>query len=262
MSARLVSFNGPPHLPALAVKVSSGKVAEKGIDYYLEWPKQSNQGLLCDYLREAAEKYPSVLEHLVFTFYVECSRVCSHQLVRHRLASYTQESLRYSEATLRRMVLRACEALGEACPERPQYSVDYARYPAILRILTAKAMNAMLSGEEPREAIEVAEEAFVIPENLKDPERGIAALTYLSLAAIFYDLVSEGVSVEDARYVLPQAVKTRLLMTVNLRELLHIARLRTSKHAHWEIRRVVKSMVKEAAKVIPCIERLVEAYRG
>ncbi|HID65484.1 MAG TPA: hypothetical protein EYP32_00740, partial [Aquificaceae bacterium] len=56
--------------------------------------------------------YTSVLEHAVYTFEAVCSRVCTHQLVRHRIASYTQESMRRSKVLVDRMVDELASLLG------------------------------------------------------------------------------------------------------------------------------------------------------
>ncbi len=186
-------------LVMLGFKISSGKVKEKGIDHYLrEYSEDLSSWML------QGVKYPSVLEHVVFTFYIEgISRVTSHQLIRHRLASYTQESQRYS-------------AVGR----------DY--------VIPETVVKAGL-GEKYRQFME---EAF----------------------KLYEELVSAGVPYEDSRYVLPQAVTTRLMMTLNLRELLHISCLRLSEDAQWEIRELVRNMVAEVGKVIPEINELIAEY--
>ncbi|MEM1748447.1 MAG: FAD-dependent thymidylate synthase, partial [Sulfolobales archaeon] len=96
MKVKLLAYNhlggSVEALVMLGFKISSGKVREKGIEHYME--KHSED--LSSWVLQGV-KYPSVLEHVVFTFYIEgISRVTSHQLIRHRLASYTQESQRYS----------------------------------------------------------------------------------------------------------------------------------------------------------------------
>ncbi|MEM0453440.1 MAG: FAD-dependent thymidylate synthase [Sulfolobales archaeon] len=186
-------------LVMLGFKISSGKVKEKGIDYYLREYSED----LSNWVLEGV-KYPSVLEHVVFTFYIEgISRVTSHQLIRHRLASYTQESQRYS-------------AIGK----------DY--------IIPETVTKAGFSERYKR----FMEEAF----------------------KLYDELVNAGIPYEDARYVLPQAVTTRLIMTLNLRELLHIACLRLSGSAQWEIRELVHNMIVEVKKVLPEINKLIEGY--
>ncbi len=232
-SARLIAFNDVS-LPVIGEKTSAGMVARKGLDYYMDWAERHTIADLCVHLLNAAESYPSVLEHVVFTFYVEgCSRACTHQLVRHRLASYTQESQRYS--------VLACDPKG-----------------------TARLALARLHDGDTAGAAEALSKCLVIPESIRGlGDRAADALRVMAFALDAYALlVDAGVPAEDARYVLPQAVKSRLIMTVNLRELLHIARLRTSQAAQWEIRGLVESMVEEVFHVLPCIRDLIERYRG
>jgi len=139
---------------------------------------------------------------VVFTFYIEgISRVASHQLVRHRIASYTQESQRYSEAKL-----------------------DY--------VVPESVARAGFGGRF-RETVE-------------------------RCYRLYWEMVEAGVPLEDARYVLPQAVTTSILMTVNLRELVHIACVRLSEKVQWELREVVKAVVEEASKVVPEVKELIE----
>lgn len=207
MKVKLIAWTGgfsedARRLIVLAVKTSSGKLGLKSSDHYLKHYSEDDVG------RQVVEafKYPSVLEHVVFTFLIEgLSRVASHQLVRHRIASYTQESQRYS-AVEREYVV----------PETVVKSGFESRFKNLM------------------------EDAY----------------------RLYDDMIKAGVPYEDARYVIPQAVTTRLLMTVNLRELIHIACLRLSPHAQWELREVVRSMVEEAGKVIPELPQLLENSCG
>jgi thymidylate synthase ThyX len=54
-----------------------------------------------------------------------------------------------------------------------------------------------------------------------------------------------------APYILTQAHRRRVLLTVNIRELYHIARLRMDKTAQWDIRKLTTDMVEQAQKVMP-----------
>ncbi len=185
-------------LIVLAVKTSAGKLGLKEAEYYLKEYKEENVG---KHVMESF-KYPSVLEHVVFTFLIEgISRVTSHQLVRHRIASYTQESQRYSTV-----------------------EKDY-----VVPVSVIKA------GFE-EEFRKIMEEAY----------------------RLYDKMIDAGVPYEDARYIVPQAVTTRLLMTVNLRELIHIACLRLSPHAQWELRELVRLMIEEAKTIIPELPYLLQ----
>jgi len=188
----------PRRVILLAIKTSAGGVLRKGADYYLkDYPEEK----LSEWIIKAVN-FPSVLEHIYFTFLIEgISRVTSHQLVRHRIASYTQESQRYSAAERTYIV--------------PKTMVKYG-FESRFRELIDK------------------------------------------LYRLYDEMIKSGIPYEDARYVLPQAVTTKILMTVNLRELIHIACLRLSPHAQWEIRELVKLMISEVSKIIPEIHDLVK----
>ncbi|GAB4293774.1 MAG: FAD-dependent thymidylate synthase [Desulfuromonadia bacterium] len=143
----------------------------------------------------------SVLEHVSYTFGIEgISRACSHQLVRHRIASYSQQSQRYVTVT------------GDRLP-----------------VVTPPTI-----ADDP-----VAARIF---------QEGVDA----SFAA-YQRLVERGVPPEDARFILPNAAETRLIVTMNARELRHFFSLRCCERAQWEIRRLATrmlSLVKPTAPVI------------
>ena len=141
----------------------------------------------------------SVLEHCCFTFSIEgISRACSHQLVRHRIASYSQQSQRYVNGD----------------------KFDYVIPPEI-------------------EKHEMAKMAF---EN------------FMKQTMVMYDaMLANGIKKEDARYLLPNATTTNIVVTMNARELLHFIELRTSPRAQWEIRELAGEMLKQLKEVAPVI---------
>ncbi len=151
-----------------------------------------------DLLRRVIESgHHSVLEHANFTFAVDgISRVASHQLVRHRLASYSQQSQRY-------------------------VSFSQASYVVPPKIAADPALRAQF-------------------------EEGMAAAF-----ALYRQLRSAGVPAEDARFVLPNAWTTRLVMTMNARELMHVCAIRLCPRAQWEIRRIFTMAKREVARVAP-----------
>ena len=145
--------------------------------------------------------HQSVLEHASFTFGIEgISRACSHQLVRHRLASYSQQSQRY--VTFK----------GDDFPQ----------------VIPASISSTAKRSELFSRAVKAAAEAY-------------------------RDLVQDGVPAEDARFVLPNAAETKIIVTMNARELLHFFELRCCERAQWEIRALAIEMlrlIKPAAPVI------------
>lgn len=139
----------------------------------------------------------SVLEHASFTFSIsDISRVCSHQLVRHRMASYSQQSHRAVAMT----------------------RADIIVPPSIQKNLRATKIF--------EKCVDASFEAF---QNLR----------------------KLGVKLEDARYVLPHALKTNLTLSMNARELLHFFKLRLATSAQWEIRELAQRMLHEVRKVAP-----------
>ena len=215
--------DNPKRLPLLAVKVSTGKAIEKGIDYYLTSPwKEAWDG----WLKAAVKEFPSVLEHVTFTFFIDgCSRVCSHQLVRHRLASFTQESQRYTESR----VLKALEEEGIRCNDLCCYHHE------LLELMVKEGGSGSVE--------RIVRRLFVLPRTDEELILSLAG----SLADYLY-FRCHGMKMEDARFVLSQAVKTSLLVTMNLRELMHIVSVRDHPRAQWEIREVARAMKRLAEK--------------
>lgn len=80
-------------------------------------------------------------------------------------------------------------------------------------------------------------------------EKANASIQYSMKA--YKELMEMGIPAEDARYVTPQAVTTKLIMTMNARELLHFFSLRTCNRAQWEIRDLADAMLKICRRVAP-----------
>lgn len=155
--------------------------------------------------------HESVLEHATFTFAIEgISRACSHQLVRHRMASYSQQSQRY----------------------------------------------VRMDGFD-----------YVVPESIKDSKTiwrneytgdEISTLEWYEkimceLGEEYDTLVKAGIPEEDARYILPNACKTNLIVTMNARELRHFFSLRCCERAQWEIKQLADIMLALVREVAPSI---------
>ena len=139
----------------------------------------------------------ALMDHVIYMFEIEdCSRVTTHQLVRHRAASYDQESQRFSAAIKEGVVTPPSIQTNEAA---------------------SKAYD---------EAIKTVYSAY---------EKIVAA----------------GVSKEDARYILPTAIKTKLVMTISARSLMHIVWQRTALQAQWEIRELATSLYDLAREATP-----------
>ena len=146
--------------------------------------------------------HQSVLEHASFTFGIDgISRACSHQLVRHRIASYSQQSQRYVTHSTR---------FGAVVPH------------------TIQARPELLARFEGQ---------------LQELHRCYA------------ELVEAGIPAEDARYILPNAACTNIIMTMNARELLHFFELRCCERAQWEIRAMSVEMLRLVKGIAPVIFR-------
>ncbi len=175
-------------------------------------------------------------EHSTYTWIAEgCSRVCSHQLVRHRIASYTQQSMRYTEGVLRETALEAARLLGEECPKKPGKKQEEMRnaYRCYSKVLEEAATSL-----DTRKKYELASKAYVIPEY---PSTVLDSyLTkLLENSSEYYKLLSAGVPREDARFIIPHSVRTRIIVTMNARELVQsFFPLRMCLRAQWEIRKV------------------------
>ncbi len=267
----------PRHLPLLAFKVSTGKLHDNPVEYYLgeEYPDEKVKRIIL-----AAVEFPSILEHIVLTFIIEdISRVCSHQLVRHRLASFTQESQRYSESYMRKAVEKIVKAYinGRIGSIEARSSIkklyQEGKYSDIIESFLNDSSVRYLLGRDCRAChdmreeyrrvlLEAVNESFVIPRDIRDKGEELTCFAEDLIRSIqrYYELLDSGVKYEDARFIIPQAVKTRLMVTVNLRELLHIACLRLSPKAQWEVREVVEEMIKEASRIVPEVNELVKNY--
>lgn len=154
--------------------------------------------------------HTSILEHVSFTFAIEgISRVCSHQLVRHRIASYSQQSQRHV----------AIEWDG---------NIDKA----------------------------VEDDLVILPESIaKSEEAKVWYLNHIFHSLQRYEFLVKrfGIPLEDARYILPNAMATNIVVTMNARELHHFFRLRCCFKAQWEIRELAGKMLEAVREVAPVI---------
>ena len=146
----------------------------------------------------------SVIEHASVTVRFVCDRGVSHELVRHRLAAYSQESTRYANY--------GQERFGrEITVIRPLFwprgSVAYARWE-----------QAMLAAE-----------------------------------TAYLELLDLGAKAQEARAVLPNSLKTEVVMTANLREWRHVFNLRCAAAAHPQIREIMLPLLAELSQDLPVV---------
>lgn len=187
----------PEQAAALAAKLCYSPSA---IDELKERMSRSDTAVFLDKIMSLG--HHSVLEHASFTFGIDgISRAASHQLVRHRIASYSQQSQRY---------VSHAERFSAVVPDSIATQPDlYARFEAQLQ----------------------------------------------ALHNCYRDLVEAGIPAEDARYILPNATETKIIVTMNARELRHFFTLRCCERAQWEIRVMAVKMLKLARPVAPALFR-------
>ncbi|MBP3731234.1 MAG: FAD-dependent thymidylate synthase [Mailhella sp.] len=151
-----------------------------------------------------ASGHASPVEHVSFTFALSgVSRALTHQLVRHRIASYSQQSQRYVDAS----------------------DFDYIMPPAIAANPAARArFEACMS--------EIGSAYRDLKDMLEQAGRGKKAC-------------------EDARFVLPQAAASSIVVTMNCRTLLQFFEQRCCSRAQWEIRGAAQAMLNHCRSVLP-----------
>lgn len=167
-----------------------------------------------DYIKEgSAERlvkslidrgHEAMLEHYSFSIKFVCDRGVSHEIVRHRVASFAQESTRYCN-----------------------YSKD--KFGNELTFIRPCFFE---KGEQKYNIWEISMER--------------AEKTY-------FNLLSVGCTPEQARSVLPNSIKTEIVMTANLREWRHFLKLRTAQAAHPQMRELTIPLLKELKEKIPVI---------
>ena len=151
--------------------------------------------------------HESPLEHVKFTFAIEgVSRALTHQLVRHRIASFSQQSQRYVKES----------------------DFDY--------IVPSSIETNPLAMKEFEKIMDLIQDSYTrISELLAD--KGINGETVN----------------QDARFVLPQAAETKIVVTMNCRELLHFFKLRCCSRAQWEIRSLAEKMLADCRSRLPLL---------
>lgn len=106
--------------------------------------------------------------------------------------------------------------------------------------------------QESQRYVNAENATFIMPNSIFDSEGFETYVDFLEQSKRLYScLVKNGVKKEDARFVLPQAVTTKMMMTINFRSLRNLLNLRLDVHAQWEIRRVAAMMVAELSNVSP-----------
>jgi len=190
-----------------------------GVDALMDGLTDEKTAAFVDMLSEIGHESP--IEHASFTFGIEgVSRSLLAQLTRHRMASYSVQSQRYVAADQFEYVLPPeIAAIPEAAEEyRSAMEEDQAHYDRLTSILKEKHLaDKLAAGLPEKEAARAAEKQ----------------------------------AIEDARFVLPNACTTKIVMTMNARSLHNFFRHRCCNRAQWEIRALAEEMYKLCVNAAP-----------
>ena len=178
----------------------------------------------------------SPVEHASFTFGIEgISRACSHQLVRHRIASYSQQSQRYVDGT--RFEFVTPPEIAD-CPEA------YEEYKKIIDMQS--------------EAYSKVRDALIV-KYIKQYRGTDVEGTNEEIITSFMNENKNKCNAfikkanEDARFLLPNACTTKIVCTFNTRSLYNFFAHRCCNRAQWEIREVAEQMLLQCLKVAPTL---------
>ncbi len=148
--------------------------------------------------------HESVLEHEKITVTITCDRGISHEIVRHRIASYSQESTRY------------CNYSGE----------QFGRELTFIR-------PCFWTDDQPM--------YLIWKKQMQE------------LEATYFNLIELGASPQEARSVLPNSLKTEIVVTMNIREWRHFFKLRVAPAAHPQMREIAQMMLAAFQQKVPVL---------
>lgn len=206
----------PEKLVAASAKLC---YSASGVDTLMDGLTEEKTASFVDMLSEIGHESP--IEHASFTFGIEgVSRALLAQLTRHRMASYSVQSQRYVTANQFEYVLppeiaSIPEAADEYCRAMKEDQDHYDRLTSLLK--EKHLQNNLQAGMTEKEAERAAEKK----------------------------------AIEDARFVLPNACATKIVMTMNARSLHNFFRHRCCNRAQWEIRALAEEMYKLCVSIAP-----------
>ncbi|WP_138160571.1 FAD-dependent thymidylate synthase [Peptoniphilus catoniae] len=219
MKVEIIAYTpNPEEVIAQAAKLCYSAV---GVDEIKKKMTEESRNKFLEMLMSFSHASP--LEHASFTFAVEgVSRTFSHQLVRHRIASYSQQSQRYVRLDNFEYIIPPKIAENEKAKE-----------------IFIKSMEEDAKAYEKLTEILISEKARPLIEEGMDEKKARRKV--------------EKESIEDARYVFPNACETKVVFTMNVRSLIHFFELRTCTRAQWEIREVGIEMLRQCKKIAPVL---------
>ena len=219
MKVKLLSHTPQPEkVISMAAKLCYSSVGVEGIEENLT---EESVDKFLNMLINIGHESP--LEHVSFTFAVEgISRACSHQIVRHRIASYSQQSQRYVKLDQFEYIIP--HEINEIEEARELFidsmNKDQQVYDKLVDILFEKHYNNLIKyGKNEKEAKSQAEKK----------------------------------AIEDARYVFPNACETKMVFTMNTRSLYNFLDHRCCERAQWEIRELAIEMLRQLKEVAPIL---------
>lgn len=174
----------------------------------------------------------SVLEHIQISVRVTCDRGISHELVRHRIASYTQESTRY--CNYKNIITFILPKWFYYFVDEHVVSHDYDFYD----YLNTVVQNIKILSE-------------------KKTKNALCLIFWFDcmhyIDYCYNSLILNEQSPQQARSVLPHSLATQIIMTMNLREWKHFFELRTNKCAHPQMVEIASMILFEFKRLIPII---------
>lgn len=184
--------------------------------------------------------HESPIEHVSFTFGIEgISRACSHQLVRHRLSSYSQKSQRYVSET------QFSYVTPPAVSAAPETDKLYRETMEMIQQSYEKLRSAIVEKE-------IA--AFARENGIELPSETEPTVYFKENYKKEYNAFLKKAQ-EDARFVLPNACETSIIVTMNARSLYNFFSHRCCNRAQWEIKAVADEMLRLVREVAPTLFR-------
>lgn len=243
MKVKLIAHTpNPEEVVAQAAKLCYSHV---GVDGIMEKLTPEKIEKFVDHLATIGHESP--LEHVNFTFAIEgISRVTTHQLVRHRLASYSQQSQRYVKLEQFEYIIppeieknKDAKKIFIETMERDQQAYD----ELVMLLIVDKIDKKHPEWTKDKKYLEEYNK-YNGDRTLVDIFKEYNKKEYNAL---------EKEAIEDARYVFPNACETKIVCTMNARSLLHFFNVRCCNRAQWEIRAMADEMLKECKKVAPTL---------
>jgi thymidylate synthase (FAD) len=182
----------------------AGRTCYKSEDYITD---ESAKKFVADIIKRGHE---TILEHFSISVRIICDRGVTHEIVRHRLASYSQESTRYC---------------------------NYGKDKFGNEITVIEPLFFKHTGDEPRDKCKYC----------------LWTEAMLQAETNYFKLLEAGATPQEARSVLPNSLKTEIVMTANLREWRHFFKLRTASAAHPQMREVAIPILNDFKNLIPVV---------